>query len=324
MRKISTFVSSLLFVSSAAFAAESRLSFMPPNDLDKEDSFTAGGLTEEQFNSVIDKAEKVYGPVFAQFGATLTIERLWSDATVNAYADQSSATAWNVHMYGGLARRAEVTEDGFAMVICHELGHHLGGYPFVEDWAANEGQADMHATGVCATKLFGANMELSARAEIEVPADMKAKCDADRPEGERDVCYRALAAGKSLADLLAALGSDGAVNFNTPDTSVVTKTNDQHPAAQCRLDTYVAGALCGVNKWDYALIPGKNSAQHNSLEAQAEAFSHSCEAGDGKRPSCWFATLTEEPTPGGECPFGDQSICDLLCQFDPSQPWCSK
>ena len=31
-------------------------------------------------------------------------------------------------MYGGLARRAEVTEDGFAMVLCHELGHHVSLY----------------------------------------------------------------------------------------------------------------------------------------------------------------------------------------------------
>jgi hypothetical protein len=226
-------------------------------------------------------------------------------------------------MYGGQARRPEVTEDGFAIVICHEMGHHLGGFPYVEDWAANEGQADIHSTGACASKLFSTNLELSARAKATLPDDMKAKCDAAHADdAARDICYRALVAGKSLGDLLAAL--EGAtVAFDTPDTTVVSRTNNDHPAAQCRLDTYVAGALCGNGKWDYTLIPGKSFANHNSLDAQNEAYAHSCADGEGARPRCWFAPVTDNPTPGGECPFEDPSICDLYCQFDPSQPWCN-
>ena len=323
MSKIITLASSLLLVSSAAMAAEGRTSFMPPNNLDQQLS-VGGGLTEAQFNAVIDKAELVYKPIFAQFGATFSVERLWSDTTVNAYADQTGNN-WKVHMYGGLARRAEVTEDGFAMVICHEVGHHLGGYPFVEDWAANEGQADMHATGACATKMFGTNLELSAQAFANLPDDMKDKCDANHASvDERDVCYRAMVASKSLADLLAALESS-TVSFETPDTSTVTVTNNDHPAAQCRLDTYVASALCGANKWDYKLIPGKSFANKASLDAQNEAYSHSCATGAGARPHCWFAELTTDtPTNGGgTCPIQDPALCQLLCQLDPTQPWCS-
>ncbi len=322
MRKLVTLVSSVLFVSATSFAAKAQLSFMPENNLNLEDKLDAGGgLTQAQFNSVIDRAEAVYKPIFTQFGATFSVERLWSDTTVNAYADQPSPTSWQVHMYGGLARRAEVTEDGFAMVICHEMGHHLGGFPYVQDWAANEGQSDTHATGVCAMKVFAPNLELSARAEAELPAEMKAKCDANRPAAERDNCYRALVAGKSLADLLAALGNS-TVSFSTPDTTTVTHTNNDHPAAQCRLDTYVSGALCGASKWDYALIPGKAQAQHNSLASQAEAFAHGCETGDGARPLCWFAPLTTDDPAPSDCPLGDQAICDLICKIDPSQPYC--
>lgn len=321
MRMIVTF-GSLLFVSSAALAANAPRSFMPANELWMQDNFLAGGLTEAQFNAVIDKAEAVYGPIFQHFGAKLTVNRLWSDATVNASAEQVSATDWQVNMYGGLARRAEVTEDGFMMVVCHELGHHLGGYPYVEDWAADEGQADMHATGACATKLFNTNIEMSMKALTDIPANMKQKCDdAHADAADRDTCYRAVVSGKSLADLLAAL-NNGTVNYDTPDTSTVTRTNHAHPAAQCRLDTYVASALCGAATWDYDLIPGKEQAQHNSMASQAEAYSHSCKEGVGARPKCWFAELTTDPDPAGECPFGDQAICDLLCQLDPTQPWC--
>jgi len=173
-----------------------------------------------------------------------------------------------------------------------------------------------------AMKMFTTNFELSQRAEAELPQAIKDKCKADRPENEQDNCQRAMLAGKALADLLGALGGE-TVNFDTPDTSTVTRTNNEHPAAQCRLDTYVAGALCGAKTWDYGFIPGKGQAQHNSMAAQAEAYQHSCETGDGARPKCWFAALTTDPT-GGECPFGDQSICDLLCAFDPTQPFCNQ
>lgn len=326
MRKIVTLISSLLLASSSAMAFTGQKTFMPPNNLDQEDDINFdGGLTQAQFNSVIDRVMQVYGPIFTHFGATLTVDRRWTDSTVNASADQPTPTSWQVHMYGGLARRAEVTEDGFAMVICHELGHHLGGFPFVQDWAANEGQADIHATGACAAKIFATNLELSARAQLALPPEMSAKCDSTyQTENDRDLCYRGLVAGKSLADLLAAIGSESPVAFNTPDTTVVTRTNNDHPKAQCRLDTYVAGALCGANHWDYNLIPGKEMANRNSMEAQDEAYAHSCAEGEGARPSCWFAAVTNNPTPGGDCPIDNQAICDILCQFDPSQPWCAK
>jgi Peptidase family M48 len=322
MRNIINVCACILFASSPALALQGQRSFMPENQLHLEDRFADTGITEAQFNAVIDKIEKIYKPMVSQFGAKLTVERKWSDSTVNAYASQEG-TNWKVAMFGGLARRPEVTEDGFAMVLCHEIGHHLGGFPYVQDWAADEGQSDMYATGACAYKTFGPNPTLSAIAEIELPPAMKDKCDANRPEAERDICYRALVAGKSLGDLLAALNNQ-TVSFETPDTTVVTTTNHKHPAAQCRLDTYVASAMCGNEKWDYKLIPGK-SLNHESLEAQEEAFAHSCTEGDGARPSCWFAALTNDPTPppAGECPFGDPVICDMMCQFQPDLPWCN-
>jgi hypothetical protein len=309
----------MFMLGQSAVAFEGEKTFMPPNNLHLEKA--VGGLTEAQFNEVIDRATEVYGPIFSQFGATLEFSRLWSDNTVNASADQPSSTRWRVTMYGGLARRPEVTEDGFAMVICHEFGHHLAGFPFVQSWAANEGQSDYFATGACAFRLFNANPELVAKARDELPADMKAKCDDAHPAQDRDVCYRALLAGKSLGDLLA--GGPDKVAFNTPDTSTVSRTNNQHPAAQCRLDTYVSGALCGPSKWNYGLIPGKGMANRNSVDAQNEAFAHSCTTGAQARPACWFAALGSDPAPS-ECPFGNQAMCDLYCQLDPSQPWCTK
>lgn len=295
---------------------------MPENDLGKMQSEAVGGITKAQFNAVIDRAEAIYKPIIAAHGGTLVMHRNWDDSTVNAYAEQNGSN-WEVSMFGGLAKRPEVTEDGFAMVLCHEIGHHLGGFPYVQDWAADEGQSDMHATGACAHKVFGQNLMLSEAAASDLPAEVKDKCDAHHASSaDRDICYRSIVAGKSLADLLAALGGTGPVNYNTPDTKVVSRTNHQHPAAQCRLDTYMASAYCGNSQWDYTLIPGK-SLDHFSKEAEAEAMAHSCVDGDGARPTCWFAPLGDNPTPpADECPLQDPALCAVLCQLEPSQPWC--
>jgi len=309
-----------MVITSTAFGFSGEKTFMPNNDLNLQK--LGGGITEAQFNAVLDRVEAKYGSMVSDFGAKLTINRRWSDDTVNASAEQPTPTSWRLNMYGGLARRPEVTEDGFAMVVCHELGHHLAGFPYVQDWAANEGQSDMYATSACASEIFAESLELDAAASNELPDSLRQKCDDMHPAGDREICYRGIVAGKSLADLLGALGNSDPVGYDTPDTSVVSRTNHKHPAAQCRLDSYVAGALCGASKWDYALIPGKSLPSRNSKEAQAEAFDHSCENGDGARPKCWFAAIDENAPPAEECPYGNPMVCEMMCQLDPSQPWC--
>lgn len=124
---------------------------MPKNDLHLREGFLSSDVTEADFNRVLDRFQAVYGPILKNdFGKTLSINRLWSDNTVNASASQSG-DIWTLNMYGGLARAAPTTLDGFALVVCHELGHHVGGFPFYfEDWAANEGQSDYFAGIACA------------------------------------------------------------------------------------------------------------------------------------------------------------------------------
>ena len=62
---------------------------------------------------------------------------------------------------------------------------------------------------------------------------------------DQDLCYRTAMAGKSVADLLATLGKQDLPSFLTPDENRVTRTYNSHPKAQCRLDTYLSGALHG-------------------------------------------------------------------------------
>lgn len=274
---------------------------LPPNNLHIYDNKNAPAkVSEQQFNEIIDQAIAFWSPVAQARGVKLAANKEWDDSTVNASAYQSGRT-WYINMYGGLARREEVTPDGFALVVCHELGHHFAGYTFISGWAwaSNEGQSDYWATHTCAKVLWGRDFqrnEMWRRAE-SVPSIVENKCQEAWGDNTnaRGWCTRVAAAGMSLATLLGNLSSQAAVSFETPDTTVVSRTNSSHPAAQCRLDTYFAGALC-TKRFDLNVIPGKDHARgQTSADAELESMKYTCYEKDGfkigTRPRCWFKPL---------------------------------
>jgi hypothetical protein len=290
-------LTSLCFL--VAVPGTSNATILPPNDLWKQDNrFAATGITEQQFNSILDLIELRYRPEFFFFNATLVINRFWDDPTVNSYA-RRTGNNWIIDMYGGLARRAEITPDGFALVACHEVGHHLGGYPFFTgSWGAVEGEADTYATQACARYIWRSD---PANADIarNAPQIVRDRCDAAWANtADRELCCRIAMAGKSLSDLLGVL--DGhQVDYSTPDTQIVRQTASGHPAAQRRLDTYFAGALCGVF-FNFDIIPGVGDPiGQNSPHAEITAATASCLPAsllmgtpgyNGQdRPRCWFA-----------------------------------
>lgn len=251
---------------------------MPENELAKFDRLDgSANITEDQFEAALVEVEAYYKPLVKElYGAELAVIRDWQDSTVNAYATRSG-DQWEIHMFGGLARRHEITPDGFELVACHEIGHHLGGFPYVQDWAANEGQSDYFATLACAKHLWSPEIDLNATAAKRIPTYPKKLCDDSwGNQDDRNLCYRLALAGKSLADLL----SGGSARFESPDPSVVASTNNAHPGGQCRLDTYLAGAICGIN-FDQRSVAKteRQSAKVSCLASRGEK---------GYRPQCWF------------------------------------
>ncbi len=249
--------------------------FLPKNNMRiPVGDVRAKGIDEAAFNSVMDRIQEVYGPIIAQHGGHLVINRLWTDETVNASAEQQGGD-WIINMYGGLARHPAVTKDGMMLVACHELGHHLGGFPLIGGggWASNEGAADYFANLKCLRKTLGD----TASANIDPTA--KSACEAVYPAGvDRAQCESGAMAGMSVSVLLAELGGSPKPDFTTPDTSTVDSTNDEHPAAQCRLDTYFAASLCAKPVGDDV----SRSAPNGGC-TKAEGFKV------GMRPRCWYA-----------------------------------
>lgn len=286
------FVLSFIFVACGAHKSNGdgnsqlRASFLPENRLYLEDDtakeVNANGIDEEYFNAIIAKAQAIYAPIVAKHGGRLEITGNWNDSTVNAYANRSGDT-WEVAMFGGMARRNEITKDGFALVICHEIGHHMAGFPkYAGQWAANEGNSDFYATASCAYKLFADDgsdttpeptPSPSPKPPCFLPETANTPCKSFMPSAKETICQRAIDGALSLGKLLAVLGGERIPKIETPDKSVVRKTVDSHPKAQCRLDTMYQGILC-EKSWNDNIIP-------NNKQEMSQV---SCSA----RPACWY------------------------------------
>lgn len=273
--------------------------FLPENDLNIPVGLKLNykTITEAEFNEVIDLAEKVYAPIIAAKGGKLKVKRLWDNGTVNASAQRSGST-YVVNMYGGLARHKEATKDAFAMVLCHELGHHLGGIPktggsaggwgggAVTSWASNEGQSDYFASLKCMRLIYKGDNNKELMKAANVPKAVAEKCAASfgKDSDEAYMCQRSSMAGLALARLLGSLRSGSKMpDFNTPDTKVVSKTYNAHPEAQCRLDTYFAGAICDVSE----------TVDVSNTDANAGVCARTRNYKEGVRPLCWFKPTAE-------------------------------
>lgn len=265
-----------------SFNMTGKTSFMPENKLkiSIHDKFT-NDMTKERFDAIINRVYLAYSPIVLDKKATLQMESDWEDDTVNAYAYQSGST-WYVSMFGGLARHPLITDDGFLLVVCHETAHHVGGapkYSYETSWASNEGQSDYFGALKCMKRIFEKDDNVAIIASMNVDVEATRQCQmVYKNAAEAALCQRIAMAGKSLALLLASLDESQEVAFDTPDTTVVNKTIDYHPNAQCRLDTYFSGALCDkpftLDVSDTSPNPGTCMSKDGYLV--------------GARPLCWF------------------------------------
>lgn len=276
----------VLAYNSIACTIDGKEGFLPENKFKiSVNAKRFGGISEAQFNAVIDEVEGIYAPIVSQegAGATLKVVRNWTDGTVNAYAQQIGKE-WRVSMFGGLARHETITPDGFALVVCHELGHHIGGAPrkispWSSPWASNEGQADYFATLKCLRRVWNDEDNTAVIASMEVPSELTKKCTSSFSGEDASICIRGGMAGMSVSKLFQSLyGETVSPMFETPSTKVVTKTDDNHPATQCRLDTYFQGALCE-----------KSFNENVSASSEVTGTCHGSTGHSlGLRPLCWF------------------------------------
>lgn len=244
----------------------------------------AGDMTEQQYKSILTHFQNFFLPMIDRdHNAELIVISSWASNAVNAFADQRPGKMI-IQVYGGLARHRRITQDGLTGVLCHELGHHLGGYPKKTGnrWSSAEGQADYYTTMKCLRRIWERTNNLAVTAHLLIPLTLRSECARTYATAEgRALCHRMGMAGHSVSLMLQELDQDSIEpKFETPDRQVVTAINYLHPYSQCRLDTFFQGAVCPVSQ---------SVEFNNDDESQGACHSRN---GDirGLRPACWFVT----------------------------------
>lgn len=160
---------------------------------------------------------------------------------------------WKIIVTKAVLSSSRLTMDGFQLLVCHELGHLLGGKPrkpaplewdgeLDEDgqlFLSAEGQADYYAGFECLKRVLKSASIVNEKPELKVSPVVKEKCQQLRPE-DSEICERVAMAGLSFLNLT----MDFPIAFETPSTEKVSETIvSSYPSRQCRLDTIFAGAL---------------------------------------------------------------------------------
>jgi hypothetical protein len=117
-----------------------------------------------------------------------------------------------VQIFGGMLRHNEMNSDVLQILLCHELGHFLGGPPLKSraGWSSTEGQADYFTGKECAHAL-----KLDEQSFVD--------------------------AALKLTSIYAEVNREGVPALNLCETQEVSRTNYGYPSSQCRLDTLIAG-----------------------------------------------------------------------------------
>ena len=267
------------FLSSTAFSMdgclpENHLRFSP---YDKSTNGISHYKYQELQNQVLAAFEKV---IKAKFGKTLVFEDAWDDDKVNAYCTRDLNDNPVVKVMGGMARHPEMTSDALLLIVCHELGHYMGGTPKALrgnsgklSWSSVEGQADYFATSKCLPKIFK-NQNENREIIKSVPGKNLRK--AQKNCGKEDAqCIRVAMAALSASKVFHSLREfEDYPDLGSNDQTIAYVMEYGHPSPQCRLDTYLNGINC--------------KDKHDIMFDLQDPSVGACDSENASRPKCWY------------------------------------
>lgn len=240
------------------------------------------GFTEKDFMGLIDRVRKVYDPVFTTRGYEVEYLLYWNVDEGNAMTSVSKEKkkAWFAFS-GGLLRSRYMTRDGFLFAACHEIGHHLGGFPKEKElpWCSVEGQADYFANLQCMKEILKGDPENARATELNLPKNIVRRCrEIYSDDDSFRICLRSTKAAEDAFRFLQGRerGGDADDSLFNRWLLPVSETIQRYPDHACRAESAYRGAIC-------------DRISDLSDTDETAGFCHK-KNGDrfGTRPRCWF------------------------------------
>lgn len=258
--KLFLILTSILFsLNSLSQTDRSRYEILPTDP-------TTSKIDEYLFYTIINRVEGLYSAEFASNGLLVDFNADWETSYFSAWAHDDNPPLYSLNFWGGMARIPELNEYGWAFVVCHEVGHLLGGAPFNSlehfSWGSAEGQSDYFASAHCLKRYFDQYPYQGS----PVPLSDKVVKSCNNNEH----CLNSAKAAINFSYIIKYLYRDTPeLNLETPSQiSPEQSILVSYPDAQCRLDTIFEAGKC-IN--DYTTLESWN-----------------CESGTGSRPRCWY------------------------------------
>ncbi|MBL7544841.1 MAG: hypothetical protein JNL11_13570 [Bdellovibrionaceae bacterium] len=236
----------ILFLSSLA-GAHSVERKNPPQyqfSVDQNES----GIQEADLWTLLKILDQEFGAALGGNLESWTRDVVWSQPYIgagsNIYQDQ-----FYILLYGGFVRARYMTVGALSAILCHELGHKLGGEPrqiFLGEvhWSSSEGQADMFAAGTCMPKLYDRLLEMkSALLTNQMEHSTEKLCENSKNVSR---CRWVATSGIDFVQM-AQVYFDIDVPWANPEQwsedEVAETLSSRYPSYQCRMDIYKAAAV---------------------------------------------------------------------------------
>ena len=246
-----------------------------------------GVVFKKDYIEITNALTSIYGKQIDSNGGLLKFTLKEVDQAANAYAAKRSDNNWEITVISSLLSLNEQTKASLGIVLCHEIGHFLGGQPYVVGVQLTpavrsnapkkmscEGQADYFATSECLRKLTTVIPDLFSKNTGIINPYLNAECEKSYTDSmEIKVCQETLVASYQASIIYQKIMEQLKVPasfFSKIDNEKSDRTLNlvgEYPTLDCRYETFINGALCS----------GKNS--------------NVCSDMKWSRPACWFQDI---------------------------------
>ena len=234
----------LFLISSTVFSGI--LSSDPTNYMIDEFETTSSEINELKFNKVVMEIYSLYIQKALKNKLKLRVHTNWSSPYFSAWASKKQ-DIYKINFWGGLARINSMTLESWEFIVCHEIGHILGGKPKMRikghSWASAEGQADHFAITECLPNYYKTFKKTKDTQTYIQDLDYYKCFSMD----DTNKCIRVLNAGHAFSNVLEFLNHDKNILKATYDKTaphVLNTLFDSYPSNQCRLDIFNKNATC--------------------------------------------------------------------------------
>lgn len=245
----------IFFLTSSILKAEEKYFY-------EVDDPTTSTVTKESFYQHFYGVTSLFFQEMLIFRLPIQLAPEWEQPYFTAYTAEVNHKM-KLGFWGGMARIPGMNDDAIALITCHEVGHIIGGAPYIQiplsqyDGLSSEGQADYFATNICLKEYFLTLADTISYLNKSLPKKLQDQCKrfSDQTIGKA-ICLRVMNGIEGFRHVMMLMKPElGNVQYHLEDTSIAQQTNfNNYPTNQCRVDTFKAGLF------------------------------------NEKRPACWFQT----------------------------------